>query len=373
MAALVTCKYEESDQRWSHYRSDNIFTIISIWELIFSIQGQVKTPKSVFWSGRNLNSSKNLWLFWLPASLMMMKIRSKLKALSVGQCQRWAFSSLKGKYLLSEKSDLAEVEIIGEFMAVLVICQFDEDLIKIECTIDRTRSNMGFFSTQGQVPLMWIVRCGWKSNLSEILWQNWLPARLKKIDSKVKSLSSGQHYNSMGKFFIVQGQVTPKKIIRSGSMSNLTRFYSCPRNLQDWRTSDQKWSCYWLDKVNYGLFRLSRASNSEVNSLFPPKFELILEFIAASVTCKFDEDPIKIEGTIDRTRSNVGFFCHSGASNSKWIVQSGRNKNSSKISWRSWLPARLMKVQLKEVAIIQTTFSPLQVYGNIFLRSRVSR
>ena len=26
------------------------------------------------------------------------------------------------------------------------------------------------------------------------------------------------------------------------------------------------------------------------------------------VTCKFDEDPIKIEGIIDRTSSNTGFF-----------------------------------------------------------------
>ena len=44
-------------------------------------------------------------------------------------------------------------ELIREFMAVLVTCKFDEDLIKIEGTIARTRSNMGFFSTQEQVTL----------------------------------------------------------------------------------------------------------------------------------------------------------------------------------------------------------------------------
>ena len=38
-------------------------------------------------------------------------------------------------------------------MAVLITCKFDGDPIKIECIIDRTRSNMGFFSTQGQVSL----------------------------------------------------------------------------------------------------------------------------------------------------------------------------------------------------------------------------
>ena len=36
-------------------------------------------------------------------------------------------------------------------MAVLATCKFDEDPIKIEGTIDRTRSNMGFFDSQGQV------------------------------------------------------------------------------------------------------------------------------------------------------------------------------------------------------------------------------
>ena len=48
-----------------------------------------------------------------------------------------------------------------------------------------------------------------------------------------------------------------------------------------------------------------------MNSLIPPKFELIQEFMAALVTCKLHEDPIKIEGTVDRTMSNLGFFCHS--------------------------------------------------------------
>ena len=36
-------------------------------------------------------------------------------------------------------------------MPLLIIIKFDEDPIKIEGTIDRTRSNMGFFGSQGQV------------------------------------------------------------------------------------------------------------------------------------------------------------------------------------------------------------------------------
>ena len=30
--------------------------------------------------------------------------------------------------------------------------------------------------------------------------------------------------------------------------------------------------------------------------------------MAVLVTCKFDEDPIKIEGSMDQTRKNMGFF-----------------------------------------------------------------
>ena len=77
-------------------------------------------------------------------------------------------------------------------------------------------------------------------------------------------------------------------------------------------------------------FLALKASNSEVNSLIPPKFELVREFMAALVTSKFDKDPIKIEGTIDRTRSNMGFF-YSRQVTPKWIVRSGWNSNSFKI------------------------------------------
>ena len=59
-------------------------------------------------------------------------------------------------------------------------------------------------------------------------------------------------------------------------------------------------------------FRHSRASNTEVNSLIWPKFELIREFMAVLATCKIDEEPIKIEDTIHRTWSYMGFFGSQG-------------------------------------------------------------
>ena len=57
--------------------------------------------------------------------------------------------------------------------------------------------------------------------------------------------------------------------------------------------------------------------------------------MAAPVTCKLDEDLNKFEGTIDRTRSYMGFFATQQQVTQKWIVRSGGNSNSSKILWLS--------------------------------------
>ena len=173
----------------------------------------------------------------------------------------------------------------------------------------------------------------------------------------MKSLSSGQHclhYKSMGKFFIVQGHETPKKIVWYGSkslspghhclhyvygkifhrsrasnsteQSNLAwnrtypRLYSCPHNLQIEEHPIKNESFIDRKRSTMGFFRLSRASNSQVKSLIWPKFELIREFMVVLVPCKFEDDQIKIECTINRTRSSMGFFSTRGQVTLTWIV-----------------------------------------------------
>ena len=91
----------------------------------------------------------------LPAS--MRNIRSKMKSLSIGQ-HFHHYKYMEANFRHSDLASNAEVnsliwpkfKLTQEFMAVLATCKFDKDLIKIG-TIDRTRSNMGFFSSQGQV------------------------------------------------------------------------------------------------------------------------------------------------------------------------------------------------------------------------------
>ena len=108
-----------------------------------------------------------------------------MKSLLNGEAQLWAFSALKGKLLWSEYSDPAKIWNHPRTYDCPITCKFDEDPIKIEGTIDQTRSNMGVFFTQGQETLKVIVS-GQNSNTSNILWLSWFPARLMKIWSKVK-------------------------------------------------------------------------------------------------------------------------------------------------------------------------------------------
>ena len=55
---------------------------------------------------------------------------------------------------------------------------------------------MGIFSdAQGQVTHKSLIGTSQISNPSEILWVSFLPARMKKIQSKMKALEWSQHYS----------------------------------------------------------------------------------------------------------------------------------------------------------------------------------
>ena len=98
-------------------------------------------------SGRNSNSSKLLCMFLLPARMNM--IRAKVKELE------WSEQFFLYKY-------------------------------------------MGIFpETQGQLTQQSSVRSDRISNSFEMLWMSLLPARIKKIRSKMKALE-WSHYNPMG-------------------------------------------------------------------------------------------------------------------------------------------------------------------------------
>ena len=139
MGVLVACKNEEDP-----IKNEGARVVATLFIDFSHTQGQL-TPKSVMESCQNSNPSKLLWLTLLPAR--MKKIHWKMKVLEWSQ----RFSHYK---------------------------------------------SMGIFpNAQGQVTHMSLVGYCPISNPSEILWVSLLPARMKKIQSKMKALEWSQHYS----------------------------------------------------------------------------------------------------------------------------------------------------------------------------------
>ena len=139
MGVLVACKNEEDP-----IKNEGAKMVTTLFIDFSHAQGQL-TPKSVIESCRNSNPSKLLWLPLIPAR--MKKIHRKMKVLEWSQ----RFSYYKS------------IEI--------------------------------FPNAQGQLTHKSFVGYCSISNPSEILWLSLLPARLKKIQSKLKALEWSQHYS----------------------------------------------------------------------------------------------------------------------------------------------------------------------------------
>ena len=72
-------------------------------------------------------------------------------------------------------------------MDVLFTCKYEEDLIKNEPTRVLTQLYMDFLDTQGQVTPQSLIKSGWNSNLSKLLWLSSLSAKMK-IPLKMKEI-----------------------------------------------------------------------------------------------------------------------------------------------------------------------------------------
>ena len=138
-------------------------------------------------------------------------------------------------------------------MNVLVTCKYEKDPIKNEGARVDTTLYSNFSDAQGQITLVSVS--GQNLNSSKLSCMSSLPARMRMIDSKMKELEWSQdfsHYKSMGIF----------------------------QNAQ------------------------SRAANSAVLGRIWPKFELVRDIMVVLITCKYEEDLIKNEGTrVDTTFS----------------------------------------------------------------------
>ena len=115
-------------------------------------------------------------------------------------------------------------------------------MVSVACTdVEDPINNIGarvvttlftdFSDAQGQLTPKSEKESCRNSNSFKILWLVLLPARMKKIHSKMKALEWSQHfshYKSMGIFPYTQGQLTHKKsLVRSCRISNSSKFNSC--------------------------------------------------------------------------------------------------------------------------------------------------
>ena len=143
------------------------------------LKGIFKTPKGAIQSGRNSILSKILCLSSLPAN--WKKIKSKLKVLVWRHCFPQNFRHSRVSSSEVNGPIWPEIELIRDFMPVLITSKFEEDLIKNERDCLETP-----FSD----------------------------------------------YKSMGNFLDAQGHLTPNGVVQSGRNYTRPRFYACPCYLQ---------------------------------------------------------------------------------------------------------------------------------------------
>ena len=108
-------------------------------------------------------------------------------------------------------------------MDVLVTCKYEEDPIKNEGARVDTTLYSNFSDAQWQITLVLVSVSGRNLNSSKLSCMSLLPARMRMIESKMKELECSQdfsHYKSMGIFPDAQGQLTPQSLVRSGQISN---------------------------------------------------------------------------------------------------------------------------------------------------------
>ena len=97
------------------------------------------------------------------------------------------------------------------------------------------------------------------------------------------------------------------------------------------------------------------AANSAVHGPIWSNFELVQDFMVVLHTCKNEEDPIKNRGARVFTTFYIKFSDVQGQITLVFVVLSGRNSNSSKLSCMFSLPARmrLIKSKMKELECSQ--------------------
>ena len=123
-----------------------------------------------------------------------------------------------------------------------------------------------------------------------------IPARMKKIQLKMKALDCSQdfsHYKSMGIFPNAQGQLTPQSLVRSGRISNLSEIlwmFSLPASMKKIRSKMK--ALEWTQHFPHYNSMVAM----ETSGCIWPNFELNQALIHVLITCKYEKNQIKNSG-----------------------------------------------------------------------------
>ena len=168
----------------------------------------------------------------------------------------------------------------------------------LDCSQDFSHyKSVGIFSdAQGQLTRQSLVRSGRISNSSDILWMSLLPASMKKIRSKMKALEWTHrfpHYKSMGIFPDAQGQLTPQSLVRSGRISNSSEILWMSSLPASMKKIRSKMKALeWTQHLNHYNSMVA----IETSGRIWPNFELIQALIHVLITCKYEKNLIKNSG-----------------------------------------------------------------------------
>ena len=137
-----------------------------------------------------------------------------------------------------------------------------------------------------------------------------------------------------------QGQLTPQCKIRSGWISNLSEFFCLPLFPASLKKIQSKMA--EKSQRHYILWR-SRTSNSVMVSPIWQIFELILDFLPAIVSCKYEKYPVKKkqQKMWIRFSPNKIYWNAQGQLTPAWKIGSGWILNLSKFLCLSSFPASL--------------------------------
>ena len=174
---------------------------------------------------------------------------------------------------------------------------------------------------------------------------------MKKIRSKIEAPECSQHYTSIfrraraGNPSVGDG-IWPKFELIQAFMHVLL---TCKNEVNQIKNEGARvFTRFFLLHVYGDFSRRSRAAYSAVLGPIWPNFELVRDVMDVLVTCQYEEDPIKNRGAGVFTPLYINFSDAQGQITLELVVVSGRNLNSSKLSYMSLLPAKMRMIDLKK-------------------------